>query len=211
MAVGYAEWLANWTFPADDERFGMSTIDEMVAWNIAHNDSTGALGNNTWWSDPKTGQSFYDVAVATNGSMGSAFWTAFGWGRMTASQAIESAHAYTDENGKTVTLDGILIPNGRTGGWGNACASIPAYAGYPIASVPIGTDGYSTPYGICIYGRKFGEAKLIEVASAMEDLFQWNEKPLWHGYDTASGPWLAPWPGYTCTNSSLDTFSCRSA
>jgi amidase len=70
MAVGYAERLANWTFPANDERFRMSTIDEMVAWNIAHNESTGALGNNTWWEDNKTGQSFYDAAVATNGSTG---------------------------------------------------------------------------------------------------------------------------------------------
>jgi amidase len=211
MAVGYAEWLANWTFPVDDERFGMSTIAEMAAWNDAHNDTTGALGNGTWWSDPVSGQSFYDAAVATNGSLASTspFWTAFGWGRMSAAQAIDSAHAYTLENGKTIELDGLLVPNGRAGGWGNPCASVPAYAGYPIASVPIGTDGFSTPYGICIYGKKFGEAKLVEAASAMEDLFQWNEKPEWHGYDTAEGPWLAPWPGYTCTNSSLDALACN--
>jgi len=213
MAVGYAEWLANWTFPASDPRYGMSTIEMMAAWNDAHNETTGALGNGTWWWDSKSGQSFYDAAVVTKGEMGSAFWTAFGWGRMTAAQAIDSAHAYVSVNPATgetesVTLDGLLVPNGRGGGYGNACASVPAYAGYPVAAVPIGLDGFSTPFGICVYGRKFGEEKLVEVASALEDLFQWNEQPKWHGYDTARGPWLAPWPGYTCSNSSLEAYSC---
>ncbi|KAH7038380.1 amidase signature domain-containing protein [Microdochium trichocladiopsis] len=216
MAVGYAEWLANWSFPEDDSRHGMSTIDEMAAWNDAHNDTTGALGNGTWWWDPKTGQSFYDAAVATKGEMGSAFWTAFGWGRMTAAQAIDSAHTYVavdETTGETtaVALDGLLVPSGRGGGYGNACASVPAYAGYPVAQVPVDQDGFATPMGMCVYGQKFGEAKLVEVASAMEDLFQWNEKPMWHEYLTAKGPWLATWPGYTCSNSSLNAYSCSKA
>jgi amidase len=187
----------------------MSTLEEMAAWNVAHNDTTGALGNNTWWWDTKTGQSFYDAGIATNGTLGKAFWTAFGWGRFTARQAIDSAHTYVTENGTLVELDGLLMPNGRDGGYGDACAPVPSYAGYPIASVPIGLDGYSTPYAIGIYGRQWGEAKLVKVASAMEDLFRWNEKPQWHNVETAKGPWDAPWPGYTCSTESLGRFACE--
>ncbi|KIV91474.1 hypothetical protein PV10_06010 [Exophiala mesophila] len=211
MSVGYAEWLRNWTFPEGDERYGMSTIEEMVEWNKANNDTTGALGNGTWWWNNVTGQSFYDNAVATNGSMGSEFWTAFGWGRSMARQAIDNAHAYQLENGTVIALDGVLIPNGRDGNQGNACASVPAYAGYPVAQVPIGMDGYSVPFGLCVYGHQYGEAKLVTVASAMEDLFQWNEEPMWYNYDTAEGPWDAFWPGYTCSQASLGEFGCEPA
>ncbi|KAL4899237.1 amidase signature domain-containing protein [Aspergillus multicolor] len=209
MAVGYAEWLRNWTFPAGDARQSMSTLADMAAWNDAHNTTTGALGNDTWWWDKETGQSFYDTGVETNGSMGSAFWTAFGWGRFTARDAIDSAHSYVLPNGTVIELDGLLVPNGRDGGQGNACASVPSYAGYPVATVPIGQDNYSTPYGLCIYGRQYGEPKLVEVASAMEDLFRWNARPGWFNYGTAEGPWDDPWPGYTCSEESLEGYGCE--
>ena len=211
MAVGYAEWLRNWTFPEDDERYGMSTLDEMAAWNDAHNETTGSLGNGTWWWNNVTGQSFYDAGVATNGSMGSEFWTSFGWGRFMARQAIDIAHTYTLKNKTIVELDGVLIPNGRDGNQGNACASVPAYAGYPIAQVPVGMDGYSVPFGLCVYGKQYGEAKLVRVASAMEDLWQWNEQPMWYNYENAHGPWDTFWPGYTCSKDSLSQYGCESA
>ncbi|XXG99448.1 vacuolar membrane-associated protein iml1 [Hypoxylon texense] len=215
LAVGYGEYLADWTFPAGDERRGkMSTLAEMAAWNRAHNDTTGALGNGTWWWDRKTGQSFYDAGVATNGTMGTAFWTAFGYVRTAARRAIDLAHAYVLEDGSSshvVALDGVLIPNGRGGNRGNACASLPSFAGYPIAAVPLGLDGFSTPFGLCVYGRQFGEAKLVEVASAMEDLFAWKGKPRWYNYDTARGPWDLPWPGYTCSDASQDRYGCEAA
>jgi amidase len=186
----------------------MSSLAEMAAWNDAHNSTTGALGNNTWWWDTTSGQSFYDAGIATDGSLDSTFWTAFGWGRFTARQAIDQAHAWVLENGTVVELDGLLVPNGRAGGYSSACAPMPSYAGYPIASVPIGLDGYSTPYAMGIYGRQYGEAKLVQVASAMEDLFGWNECPKWYNAETAQGPWDAPWPGYTCSTASLDRHHC---
>lgn len=208
LAVAYGEWLQNWTFPAEDERHGMSSLEEMAKWNIAHNDTTGALGNTTWWFNTESGQDFYDNAIATNGTQGDVFWKAFNWGRQTARSVIDGGHAYVTENGTVVELDGLLVPNSAAGGQDNACASIPSYAGYPIASVPIGQSGYSVPTGICIYGRQYSEAKLVRVASAMEDLFQWNAKPKFHNWETAEGPWEAAWPGYTCSTASLDRYAC---
>ncbi|KAH8896637.1 amidase signature enzyme [Thozetella sp. PMI_491] len=208
LAVAYGEWLRNWTFPSDDERYGMATLDEMAAWNRKHNDSTGALGNSTWWYNTVSGQDFYDNAIATNGTLGDAFWKAFGWGRRTAQGAIDFGYAYTTENGTVIELDALLLPSEPSGGFDNGCASIPSYAGYPIAAVPIGQSGYSLPCGFCIHGRQYGEARLVRVASAMEDLFKWDAEPQWHNYKTAKGPWDAPWPGYACTTESLDRYAC---
>ncbi|KAH6957759.1 amidase signature domain-containing protein [Ilyonectria sp. MPI-CAGE-AT-0026] len=211
LAVGYGEWLRNWTFPKGDKRRGMSSLTEMAAWNDAHNATTGSLGNGTWWYNTVSGQDFYDNAIATNGTMGDKFWKAFGWGRRTAREAIDGGHAYVLENGTVVELDGLLVPNDPSGGFDNACSSIPSYAGYPIASVPIGQSGYSLPCGICVYGRKYSEPKLIRVASAMEDLFRWNAKPKFYNYKTAKGRWETLWPGYVCTEDSLDHYGCEKA
>lgn len=210
LAVAYGEWLMNWTYPNGDSRQGMSTLAEMALWNDANNATTGALGNSTWWYNTASGQDFYDSAVATNGTLGSAFWTAFGWGRTTAAAAIDAGYAFATENGTAVELDGLLVPSGNTGGHDNACASIPSYAGYPVAAVPIGQNGYAIGNSLCVYGRKYSEAKLVRVASAMEDLFQWNAEPQFYNYDTAEGPWEAPFPGYTCTEESLDRYACES-
>lgn len=187
----------------------MTSLADMAAWNAAHNSTTGALGDSIWWYNTESGQDFYESAIATNGTMGDAFWTAFGWGRRTAQEAIDGGHAYVlPNNGTVVQLDGLLVPGDMSGGHDNACASIPSYAGYPVATVPIGQSGYSVPSGICIFGREYGEAKLVRVASAMEDLFRWKGTPRYYNVE-AEGRWEAAWPGYTCSDESLDRYACE--
>ncbi|KAK6214581.1 hypothetical protein LQW54_004303 [Pestalotiopsis sp. IQ-011] len=181
----------------------MSTLAQMAAWKDAHNDATGSLGNSTWWYSTEFGQDFYDLAVATNGTQGDDFWTAFSWGRRTAQWAIDGGHAYTTDNGSVIELDALLTPNDDTGTGSQACASIPSYAGYPVAALPVGQTGYAVPFGFCLWGCQWGEAKLVEVASAMEDLFRWRGVPQWHNYETAQGIWDSPWPGYSCSEESL--------
>lgn len=187
----------------------MSSLAEMAVWNDEHNSTTAALGNSTYWWNTVSGQDFYDSAVATNGTLGDEFWKAFGWGRGTAQKAIDSSYAHVLEDGTVVELDGLLVPSNMNGGHDNGCASIPSYAGYPVAALPVGQGGWDLPLGLCVYGRRFGEARLLKVASAMEDLFQWKATPKWHNYETAEGPWDAPWPGYTCSEESLDRFACE--
>ncbi|KAK7408461.1 hypothetical protein QQX98_009388 [Neonectria punicea] len=209
LAVAYGEWLQNWKFPKRDERHGMKSLAEMAAWNDAHNSSTGALGNSTWWFNTISGQDFYDNAIATNGTLGDVFWKAFNWGRRTAREAIDGGHAYVLKNGTVIELDALIVPNDNGGGGDSACASIPSYAGYPVASVPVGQNGFDVPCGMCIYGRQWSEATLIRVASAVDDLFQWSAKPKWHNYKTAKGPWEEKWPGYACSHESLDRYACE--
>lgn len=186
----------------------MRSLATMAAWNAAHNASTGALGNATWWFNTASGQDFYDNAIATNGSMGDAFWTAFGWGRRTAREAIDGGHAYVLANGTVVQMDALIVPNDNGGGGDSACASVPSYAGYPVASVPVGQNGFGVPCGMCVYGREWSEAGLLRVVSAMDGLWRWNARPEWHNYDTAEDPWDAKWPGYSCSHESLDRYAC---
>ncbi|KAI1453757.1 amidase signature domain-containing protein [Annulohypoxylon moriforme] len=210
LAVAYGEWLVNWTFPADDDRAtSLNSLADMAAWNDAHNATTGALGNSTWWYNTVSGQDFYDLAVATNGSLADGFWTTFNWGRRVARGAIDSGHAYVrEEDGVVLQMDALLVPNDDVGGGSQACASIPSYAGYPVAAVPVGQTGYGVPFGLCVWGREWSEANLVRVASAMEDLFRWEAVPGWHNYESAEGIWEATWPGYTCSTESLDGFAC---
>lgn len=182
----------------------------MAAWNDAHNATTGSLGNSTWWYNTQTGQDFYDMAVATNGGLDDAFWTTFNWGRQVARSAIDGGHAYVRKgDGVVVELDALLVPNDDVGGGSQACASIPSYAGYPVAAVPVGQTVYGVPFGLCVWGREWSEAGLVRVASAMEDLFRWEDVPRWHNYETAEGIWEATWPGYACSTDSLDSYACE--
>jgi amidase len=211
LAVAYGEWLQDWTFPENDTRYGMSSLAEMAEWNDANNASTGTLGNSTWWFNTQSGQDFYDNAIATNGTLGDVFWKAFSWGRRTAREAIDGGYAYVLENGTVIELDALLVPNDNGGGGDSACASIPSYAGYPVASVPVGQNGFDVPCGMCIYGRQWSEAGLIKVASAMDDLWRWHATPQWNDYAIAEGPWKAKWPGYSCSHESLDKYACEEA
>lgn len=139
-----------------------------------------------------------------------AFWTTFNWGRRVARGAIDGGHAYVRKgDGVVVELDALLVPNDDVGGGSQACASIPSYAGYPVAAVPVGQTVYGVPFGLCVWGREWSEAGLVRVASAMEDLFRWEDVPRWHNYETAEGIWEATWPGYACSTDSLDSYACE--
>ncbi|KAI1251336.1 hypothetical protein MGN70_005904 [Eutypa lata] len=211
LAVAYGEWLPDWTFPAGDSRATnnspLTSLADMAAWNDAHNATTGSLGNSTWWYNTQTGQDFYDMAVATNEGLDDAFWTTRSGRRLTGDGGSRGAPLTGD--GVVVELDALLVPNDDVGGGSQACASIPSYAGYPVAAVPVGQTVYGVPFGLCVWGREWSEAGLVRVASAMEDLFRWEDVPRWHNYETAEGIWEATWPGYACSTDSLDSYACE--
>ncbi|WVQ84114.1 hypothetical protein IAT38_006259 [Cryptococcus sp. DSM 104549] len=209
LDVGYAEWLSNWTFPEGDARSNFTTLADMAAWNREHNSTTGALGNSTYWHNTVSGQDFYDSAIASGGILNDTFWTAMDFTRRTARAAIDQGHTIIEKNGTVIQLDALLIPSQNAGGGDNPCASMPAYAGHPAMSVPLGQNDWDVPAAMCLWGREYGEAKLIRAAAAMEAVWQWKATPMWHNYETASGPWETPYPGYACTDESLDNMGCE--
>ncbi|KAI1080965.1 amidase signature domain-containing protein [Whalleya microplaca] len=174
LAVAYGEWLTNWTFPATDARHNnLTSLAQMAAWNAAHNATTASPGRtSTTWPWPPTG-TLHEGA--------------FGWGRRTARAAIDGGHAYVRADGTVELLDALL-----------ACASVPSYAGYPVAAVPVGQSGFAVPFGLCVWGRGWSEAALVRVASAIEDLVRWRAGPGWHRYKTAAG-----------SEESLNRYACK--
>lgn len=52
---------------------------------------------------------------------------------------------------------------------------------------------------------QYGEAKFVRVTSAMANLFQWKITPRYRKVN-AEGRWEAAWPGYTCSEESLDRY-----
>ena len=111
--------------------------------------------------------------------------------------------------GRSSRWTGCWCPTGGRAGTAARARPCRRTRGTPVASVPVGLDGFATPFALGLYGRQFGEAKLVRVASAMEDLFRWRETPRWHNAETRQDrPWDAPWPGYTCSRESLARFEC---
>ncbi|KAJ6558480.1 amidase family protein [Mycena vulgaris] len=149
-------------------------------------------------------------AVATGGIRDDIYWNALLWRQARARAAIDGGYVHTFENGTTITLDGLLIPNLGGGGASSAIASVPAAAGYPAITVPVDLDPYHLPIGLGIWGRQFSEEKLVKWASAMEDLFQFNKdfEPQYFNYDTEVMPFHARWPGWSCSQQSLAALSC---
>ncbi|RJE21941.1 amidase family [Aspergillus sclerotialis] len=112
-------------------------------------------------------------------------------------QALEFCHRTTREEGidaalkhKDGKLDGLLVPP-------NVAQSIQiaAQAGYPVVTVPAGTNKVSgMPYGLAIMNTAFSEPTLVKYASAIEDLqkssgTKWQRTlPEWRGYLTRNLP-----------------------
>lgn len=112
-------------------------------------------------------------------------------------QALEFCHRTTREEGidaalkhKDGKLDGLLVPP-------NVAQSIQiaAQAGYPVVTVPAGTNDVSgMPYGLAIMNTAFSEPTLVKYASAIEDLqkssgTKWQRTlPEWRGYLTRNLP-----------------------
>lgn len=75
----------------------------------------------------------------------------------------------------TVSLPAPINPGGDVG-FNGASAQIPAVAGYPSLSLPIGmVDGL--PVGMNIFGRAYSEKTLLEVAYGFEQILQARQAP----------------------------------
>ena len=81
-------------------------------------------------------------------------------------------------NGTIIALNGYLVPSDDSAPGFQLAARI----GYPIISVPVVIDVYDMPFGICVGGRPtaWSEAKLVELASAMEDAIQVRALPKYY-------------------------------
>ena len=208
---GYTEWLQKISWPnGRSDELPLDNLGDLVVWNNQNNDTTGALGGAYPW---KSGQDALIAAVATSGIRGDRYWTALHWRQARSQACINGAYTHTFSNGTTITLDAVLIPNVASASSSSAIASVPDAAQYPAITIPIDVDGFNVPMGLGIWGTAYSEDKLVKWASAMESLFKFNEdfEPEYVNYDTEKIPFDKRWPGYSCTQDSMDHLGCVEA
>ena len=87
-------------------------------------------------------------------------------------------------NSTTITLNKYLIPSNNSAPGFQLAARI----GYPIISIPVGIDVYGMPFGICVGGTAWSDAKLIELANGVEDAIQGRALPKYYEKNAKNVP-----------------------
>ncbi|PKY01002.1 amidase family protein [Aspergillus campestris IBT 28561] len=166
------------TYLSELDNTSIRSLKDLVEYNKANVGSEGGqLGIHPAFG---SGQDGLEASLATKGIQNDTYW-----------QALEFCHRTTREEGIDAalrsgkqTLDGLLVPPDVA-----QSIQIAAQAGYPVITIPAGTDPESgMPYGLAIMQTAFAEKTLIKYASAIEDLqreanTRWKRTlPEWRGY-----------------------------
>ncbi|KAJ7215698.1 amidase signature domain-containing protein [Mycena haematopus] len=151
------------------------SLEDLVAFNDAPKNLASEGGEPDVAAAFASGQDGFLASLATQGIENSTYKQALTWCRRTSRvEGIDYAlnpvmPRRTDDNG--------------------AGTSIPAQAGYPIITVPIGIDEWHTPFGLSFVGTAFSEATLIKLASAAQDAFgNRRVKPTFYEYNATNIP-----------------------
>ncbi|KAF7327384.1 Amidase family protein [Mycena kentingensis (nom. inval.)] len=134
-----------------------------------------------------SGQDGFLASMATKGIENSTYKQALSWCRRTSRiDGIDYALNPVLPNGHTVHLDALLIPSDDNG----PGTSIPAQAGYPIITVPVGFDEWHTPFGLSFVGTAFSEPILIKLTSAAQDALGAHRrvKPTFYQFNATNIP-----------------------
>ncbi|KAJ7740820.1 putative amidase [Mycena metata] len=150
------------------ENTTIRSLEDIVAFNDAANTVAIEGGEPDIAAAFASGQDGFLASLATKGIQNSTYKQALTWCRRTSrAEGIDYALNPVMPNGQVVHLDALLIPSDDNG----AGTNIPAQAGYPIITVPIGIDAWHVPFGLSFVGTAFSEPTLIKLASAAEDAF----------------------------------------
>ncbi|KAJ5653759.1 hypothetical protein N7490_000762 [Penicillium lividum] len=166
------------TYLADLNNTDIRSVEDLVQNNIDNYGSEGGYpGIHPAFG---SGQDGLIASLESKGIMNATYWEALGFcQRTTREEGIDAALKW-----KNGTLDGLLVPPDVA-----QSIQIAAQAGYPVITVPAGTEEVSgMPYGLAIMNTAFSEPTLIKYASAIEDLqktsgTKWQRTlPEWRGY-----------------------------
>ncbi|KAJ7470783.1 amidase signature domain-containing protein [Mycena latifolia] len=162
------------------------SLEDLVAFNDAANNLASEGGEPDISAAFASGQDGFLASLATKGIQNSTYKQALTWCRRTSRvEGIDYALNPIMSDGRVVHLDALLIPSDDNG----AGTNIPAQAGYPIITVPIGIDEWHTPFGLSFVGTAFSEPTLIKLASAAQDaLGNRRVKPTFYEYNATNIP-----------------------
>ncbi|KAJ6577543.1 Glutamyl-tRNA amidotransferase subunit A (Glu-ADT subunit A) [Mycena capillaripes] len=162
------------------------SLEDLVAFNYAPNNLASEGGEPNVAAAFASGQDGFLASLATKGIENSTYKQALTWCRRTSRvDGIDYALNPVMGDGRVVHLDALLIPSDDN----SAGTNIPAQAGYPIITIPIGIDEWHTPFGLSFVGTAFSEPTLIKLASAAEDaLGNRRVKPTFYEYNATNIP-----------------------
>ncbi|KAF7312020.1 Amidase family protein [Mycena indigotica] len=165
----------------------MRSLEDIVAFNDAGENLANEGGQPDVTAAFESGQDGFLASLATQGIENSTYKQALTWCRRTSRvDGIDYALNPTLPNGHRVHLDALLIPSDDNGPGTN----IPAQAGYPMITIPVGIDDWHTPFGLSFVGTAFSEPTLIRIASAAQHALGPHRrvKPTFHEYNATNIP-----------------------
>ena len=140
----------------------MRSLEDIVHFNDANRGTEGGhAGDLPAFAD---GQDLFRKCVATKGVKDETYYAAL---KHVQSQCRENGidAALRNPTDPSRTLDALLFCDIKMAG-----QCIAAQAGYPIISVPIGTDPDGMPVALTLQHTAWEEARLVKWGSAVEDL-----------------------------------------
>lgn len=146
------------------------TLEDIIEYNIKYTTVEGGIpGTHPAF---KSGQDGFLASVATKGAMNSSYVECDSWlKRVSQSEGIDAAMHHKLPNGTTIKLTALLVPSG------GGSTNLPAVAGYPMVTVPVGYNAHSVPVGVSLIGTAWSEPTLVRFGSAIDDLVQGRKKP----------------------------------
>ncbi|EXJ82032.1 hypothetical protein A1O1_08100 [Capronia coronata CBS 617.96] len=145
-------------------------IEDIIAYNIEFTGVEGGIPGTV--AGFKSGQDGFLASAATKGEMNSSYYECLDYlNRVSREEGIDAALSYTYPNGTSIKLDALLVPS--NGG----ATSVPAVAGYPMVTMPVGHNAHSIPVGLALIGTAWSEPTLIKYGSAIDDLIQGRKTP----------------------------------
>jgi amidase len=155
---------------AELENTNMKTLEDIIAFNIQYTGVEGGIPGTV--AGFASGQDGFLESAVTKGDMNSSCYECNEYlNRVSRAEGIDAALAYTYPNGTTIQLDGLLVPSG------SGSTNLPAIAGYPMVTVPVGQNAHSVPVGIALIGTAWSEPTLIKYGSAIDDLIRRRTLP----------------------------------
>jgi amidase len=148
----------------------LRTVEDLVAYNIDYTGVEGGIPGTV--AGFKSGQDGFMESLETKGEMNSSYYECLAYlDRVSRSEGIDAALDYTYPNGTNIKLDALLVPSG------SGSTNLPATAGYPMVTMPIGVNAHSVPVGISLIATAWREDILVKYGSAIDDLIQGRIKP----------------------------------
>ncbi|TAQ84958.1 hypothetical protein B7494_g6715 [Chlorociboria aeruginascens] len=161
------------------------SLEDVVAYNLQHTTREGGVPEThpAW----PTGQDNFDKCLESKDWPEDVHLKALEYiRRKSREEGIDAALIFEGNN-----LDGLLVPLQADGG---VACSLAAKAGYPMITVPVGTNSEGVPFGMGIIQTSWKEHLLVKYGSAIEDIVGSRSLPQFLNLEADNYPYIGSRP-----------------